>query len=116
MKKRFIAIVPIVLLVPVLLFARAEGHFDRTLQVSGSVNLDLTTGSGEVNVKTGGSNQVVIHATVRSGDWWGGDSDAAVRSVESNPPISQSSNSIRIGYNIPEDAKRHVAISYEITV
>ena len=117
MKKRFIAIVPIVLLVPVLLFARADGQFDRTLQVSGSVNLDLTTGSGEVTIKTGGSNQVVVHGRVRSNnDWFGGNADSLVHSVESNPPIEQNGSTIRIGYNLPEDAKRHVSISYEITV
>ena len=97
-------------------FARSEGHFERTLTVSGAVNLDLTTGSGSVTVKTGGSNQVVVQGHVTSGDWWGGDSDRAVKSVESNPPIEQNGSSIRIGYNLPEDAKHHVAISYEVTV
>jgi hypothetical protein len=99
-----------------MLFARAEGQFDRTLTVSSGVNLDLTTGSGEVSIKTGSSDKVVIHARVTSGDWWGGNSEAAVRSVESNPPIVQTGNSIRIGYNLPEDAKHHVAISYELTI
>lgn len=116
MKRHVTLVLPILLLAPVMLFARAEGQFDRTLNVSGNVNLDLTTGSGEVNVKTGGTDKVVIHARVTSGDWWGGNSEAAVRSVESNPPIVQSGNSIRIGYNLPEDAKHHVAISYEITI
>ena len=41
------------LLVPVLLHARVEGHFDRTLSVSGSVHLDLTTGSGDITIKSG---------------------------------------------------------------
>jgi len=36
--------------------------------------------------------------------------------VESNAPIEQNGNSIRIGYNLPDDVKRHVSISYEITV
>ena len=40
-----------------------EDDFNRTLTVSGAVNLDLTTGSGEVTIKTGGSNQVVVHGT-----------------------------------------------------
>ncbi len=81
------------------------------------MNLDLTTGSGDVNVKTGGSNQVVIHGTVQSSnDWFGGNSESAVHSVESNPPIVQNGSTIRIGYNLPEDAKHHVSISYEITV
>jgi DUF4097 and DUF4098 domain-containing protein YvlB len=39
-----------------------------------------------------------------------------VHQVESNPPIQQSGTSIRIGYNLPEDVKRHVSINYEITV
>ncbi len=117
MKRHFLLISLATLLLPVSMFARAEGHFDRTLTVSGAVELDLTTGSGEVNVKTGGSNQVVIHGTVRSSnDWWGGDADGAIRSVESNPPIAQSGNSIRVGFNLPEDAKRHVSIAYEVTV
>lgn len=117
MKKLFIAVFPILLLVPVLLFARAEGQFDRTLQVSGPVNLDLTTGSGEVIIKAGGSNQVVIHGRVHSNnDWFGGSAEGVVHSVASNPPIEQNGSTIRIGYNLPEDAKRHVSISYEVTV
>lgn len=117
MKQNMRRFLVVFLFVPVSLLARAEGHFDRTLPVSGAVNLDLTTGSGEVNIKTGSSNQIEIHGTVRSGnDWWGGDAESAVRSVESNPPITQSGNSIRVGYNLPEDAKRHVSISYEVTV
>ena len=104
------------LLLPTLMFARVEGQFDRTLTVSGAVNLDLTTGSGEVMIKTGSGNQVVIHGRIHSNDWWGGSPESAVRSVESNPPIVQNGNSIRIGYNLPEDIKRHVAIAYEITL
>ena len=116
MKRNSVVLVLILLLAGTLSFARAEGQFDRTLTVSGAVNLDLTTGSGSVMIKAGGANQVVIQGRVRGNDWFGGDAENAVRSVESNPPISQSGNAIRIGYNLPEDAKRHVSISYEITV
>ena len=117
MKRHLSLVVLLCLLVPLSVFARAEGQFDRTLSVSGVVNLELTTGSGEVVVKTGGSNQVHVRGRVRSSnDWWGGDNESAVRSVESNPPIVESGNSIRIGFNLPEDVKRHVSISYELTV
>lgn len=117
MKRNLSLVVSTLLLFSVVAFARAEGHFDKTLSVSGASNVDLTTGSGSVSIRTGGSNQVVIHATVRSSnDWWGGDADAAVRSVESNPPVAQNGNSVRIGYDIPEDVRRHVSISYEITL
>jgi DUF4097 and DUF4098 domain-containing protein YvlB len=102
------------LFLPVLMFA-SDAHFDRTLQVNGSVHLDVNTGSGDIIVKAGSSNQVVIHGTVRGSNWMFGD-NGAVQKVQSNPPIEQNGNSIRIGQNLPEDVKRHVSISYEITV
>lgn len=116
MKQRCTAVLLGILFVPVLLHARSEGHFDRTLSVSGAVNLDLTTGSGDVVIKAGGANQVVVHGTIRGNNEWFSSSDAAVHQVESNPPIQQSGSSIRIGYDLPEDVKRHVSISYEVTV
>ncbi len=116
MKKHCTAVLFCILLAPVLLHARAEGHFDRTLSVSGAANLDLTTGSGNVIIKAGGTNQVVVHGKVRGNNEWFSGSDSAVHAVESNPPIQQNGNSIRIGYNLPEDAKRHVSIDYEITL
>jgi hypothetical protein len=116
MKKHGTAVLLSILLVPVLLHARSEGHFDRTLSITGAVNFDLTTGSGDVIIKAGGTNQVVVHGTVRGNNEWFSSADAAVHQVESNPPIQQNGNSIRVGYNLPEDAKRHVSISYEIIV
>jgi Toastrack DUF4097 len=115
MKKHCTALLLSFLLLPVLLHARVEGHFDRTLQVSGAVNLDLTTGSGDVVIKAGGGNQVIVHGTVRASNWFSSGEDA-VHQVESNPPIQQSGNTIRIGYNLPEGVKHWVAISYEVTV
>ncbi len=116
MTKQSAAVLFILLLVPVVLQARADGHFDRTLNVSGAVNLDLTTGSGDVKIKTGSASQVIVHGIVRSSNDWFSNGDSAVRSVESNPPIQQNGSSIRIGYDLPEDVRRHVSISYEVTV
>ncbi len=115
MNKRCAALLLSFLLLPVLSYARAEGHFDRTLQVSGTVSLDVTTGSGDITIKTGNSNQVMVHGTIHDNGWLFSNENA-VHQVESNPPIQQSGNGIRIGYNLPDDVKRHVAIDYEITV
>ncbi len=115
MNKRSSVVLIGLLFLPLLTWARSEGHFDRTLQVSGAVNLDVITGSGDIKVTTGNSNQVVIHGTVHSSNWMFGD-DSAVQKVQSNPPIEQSGNNIRIGHNLPDDVKRHVAIDYEITL
>ncbi len=116
MKKHGTAIFLALLLAPALLHARAEGHFDRTLTVSGTVSLDVTTGSGDITIKAGGSNQVVVHGTIRSSNDWFSSAESVIHTVESNPPIQQNGNSIRIGYDLPEDVRRHVSISYEITV
>jgi DUF4097 and DUF4098 domain-containing protein YvlB len=102
------------LFLPLMLHARAEGNFDRTLQVSGAVSLDLTTGSGDITVKAGGPGQVVVHGKIHDSSWFG--DDKAITQIQSNPPIQQNGNSIRIGYSLPDDLKRHVSISYEITV
>ena len=113
--KRYTSTLLAFALFPLLLHARTEGQFDRTLSVSGAVSFDVTTGSGDITIKTGGSNQVVIHGKIHANNWIFGDSDA-VQKVQSNPPIEQSGNSIRVGYNLPDDVKRHVSIDYEITV
>lgn len=115
MKQSRTAVLLSFFLLPLLLHARTEGHFDRTLQVSGAVSLDVSTGSGDITVKTGGGNQVVVHGTIHENNWFFSNENA-VHQVESNPPIQQSGNSIRVGYNLPDDVKRHVAIDYEITV
>jgi len=115
MNKRRIAVLLTFCLFPALSFARTDGHFDRTLQVSGAVSLDVSTGSGDITVKTGSSNQVVVHGTIHENSWSFGNENA-VHQVESSPPIQQSGGSLRIGYNLPDDVKRHVTIDYEITV
>ncbi len=116
MTRQSTAVLFTLLFLPVLLHARVEGHFDRTLTVSGPVNLDLTTGSGDVTIKAGGTNQVIVHGTVHSNNDWFSNSESAVHSVETNPPVQQSGNSVRIGYDLPDDVRRHISISYEVTV
>jgi DUF4097 and DUF4098 domain-containing protein YvlB len=86
------------------------------LQVSGTASLDVTTGSGDIAIKAGSADKVVVHGTIHSNNDWFSSAENAVHGVESNPPIQQSGNSIRIGYGLPEYLRRHVSISYEITV
>ena len=97
--------------------ARAvEGHFARTLQVSGAVELEVQTGSGNIDVRTGDSSTVRITGTIRSSDGWFGGSDAEekVHYLEANPPIEQHGNIIRIGHIEDRDLTRNISISYEI--
>ena len=96
--------------------ASDEGTFQRTLQVTGPVSLNITTGSGNINVHAGGSGQVQVTGHIKVTDWFGGDAEQRVKSIEDNPPIQQSGNDIRIGHSSDNELFRNVSISYELIV
>ena len=79
--------------------AQAEtGSFERTLQVSGPVNMEVASGSGSITVRIGGNGAVHILAKIRAHDSWFGLSAAdKIRKLESDPPIKQQGNAIRVG-------------------
>ena len=79
--------------------AAAEGRFERTLQVTGPVDLTVQTGAGTVTVRTGDASKVEVRGTIRA---WGGlfsedEARKRVSYIESHPPIEQNGNVIRIG-------------------
>ncbi len=99
---------------PVALFA-AEGSFEKTLTVSGPVQLEVMTGSGNIEVRAGAAGTVRVAGKIKSsGGWLGGDAESRVRALESNPPISQVGNFIRIGKIEDRELARNVSISYVI--
>jgi len=96
-----------------------EGMFDRSLSVSTPVDLDVSTGSGRIEVRQGSAGQVRIHGVIRvSTDWWRRserDAEDVVRQLESDPPIEQTGNTIRIGRMRGREFD-NVSISYQIEV
>src|SRR6478672_4796798 len=96
--------------------AYAEGSFHRTLQVTGPVNLDVSTGSGSIQIRTGASNQLEVTGHIKTHDWLGGNGEEKVKQLEANPPIQQSGNIIRIGHIDDSELRRNVSISYELVV
>jgi putative adhesin len=114
-------VTPVILLAacPIALYGATEGSFDRTLNVSGTIYLEVSTGSGSVDIRRGQSNRVEIHGRIRAGDgwWWSSrDSGDVVRKLEANPPIEQLGQMIRIGRISDRDRFQNVSISYEIVV
>jgi hypothetical protein len=101
--------------------ARVTGSFERTLQVSGPVELRVETGAGSITVRTGGASTVRVVAQIRAGTtsaWFtgGGNLEERVRRIEQNPPVEQSGNTIRIGRMVDPELTRNISISYDITV
>jgi len=90
-----------------------QGEFDRTFQVSGTVDLEVMTHSGDITVRTGPAGSVTVHGKIYVGDHWlFGNRHADVSDIEQNPPVRQSGNAIRIDYVNTHD----ISIDYEITV
>jgi DUF4097 and DUF4098 domain-containing protein YvlB len=98
------------------LASEKEGSFERTLKVSGAVNLQVETGSGNIDIRTGDSSQVVVKARIKVSNWSGHDSEEKITRLEANPPIMQSGNDIRIGHIDDPELRHNVSISYEVTV
>jgi DUF4097 and DUF4098 domain-containing protein YvlB len=94
-------------------FASVQGSFQRTFQVTGPVEMEVLTRSGDITVRSGPPGNVSISGKIHVGDrWFSGDRHADVSELEKNPPIRQTGNVIRIDYvNL-----REIAIDYEITV
>jgi DUF4097 and DUF4098 domain-containing protein YvlB len=96
--------------------AASEGSFQRALQVSGPVHLELTTGSGNVEVRTGNSSQVQVTGHIRASEWLGANVEEKIKRLEANPPIQQSGNDIRIGHIDDPELRHNISISYEVVV
>jgi len=108
------AVVCGVLLMSTLAFARSpEGSFQKSFTVSGPVNLEVFTHSGDITVRSGPAGTVSVSGKIYSGNGWiFGTRTAAVSEVEKNPPVQQNGDTIHIKY--PEE--KNISVDYEITV
>jgi hypothetical protein len=88
----------------------SEANFDRTLQVSGSVTLHISTGSGYIHIRPGSDSKVHISGHVHS-NGWDGNADR-VRQIADNPPIAQTGDIIRVG--LEHENLHNISIDYEI--
>ena len=97
----------------------ADGNFDRTLNVSGSPNVSVSTGSGYIHLTPGSGSQVHIVAHLRSSHGWmsgGNDVDSRIQQIVNNPPIVQNGNDITIGERHNNDLYRNISIDYDISL
>ncbi|MCU1287000.1 MAG: hypothetical protein JWO13_3350 [Acidobacteriales bacterium] len=96
-----------------------KGSFTRTLTVSGTPDIEITTGSGDIRIHSGNTTSVVVSARISANDtWFGGglSAEEKVKKIEANPPITQSGSFIRIGRIDDRDLRNNVSISYDVTV
>ena len=92
--------------------ASVQGSFQRTFQVSGPVNLDVLTHSGDITVHSGAAGSVIVSGRIHVSDsWFHTNRQSDVSELEKNPPVRQSGNAINIDYVNVHD----ISIDYDIT-
>jgi len=116
-----IGVVVVALLATSMVFSAralaAEGRFERTLKVTGPVDLDVRTGAGTITVRTGDAASVVVRGVIKThGEHGGEDAEKKVRYLESNPPIEQNGNIIKVGHIEDPELPRYISISYDLVV
>lgn len=87
----------------------SEATFERTLSVSGTVTLHVSTGSGNIRIEPGSDNQVHVFGRVKSS--WGSNEDR-VKEVAAHPPIEQTGSILHIGAHM--EGMHNISIDYEI--
>jgi hypothetical protein len=99
--------------------AENERTFDRTLSVSGPVNLDVVTDSGGIVVTPGSAGTVHVHGILKpSNSFSFGSSNVSehIRKLAENPPVQQTGNGVRAGYVTDQSLLKGVSLRFEITV
>jgi hypothetical protein len=94
--------------------AIASDTFERTLTVSGPIRLELSNGSGNVDIRGSADGKVHITGKVTGGWSMFGGSEKTIQDVVANPPIEQHDSVVRIGKN--NYSFKNVSIEYKIEV
>lgn len=90
------------------------GTFDRTLTVTGSVQLELHNGSGHVEIRSGQAGQVRIRGDFSMWTMIWENNHTQGQELSAHPPIEQQGNVIRVGYQ--DTNTIHASIDYTIYV
>jgi hypothetical protein len=91
-----------------------DNTFDRTFTISGPVRLELSNGSGNVDIRGTADGKVHVHGKVTKGWTLWGSSEKNIQDAVSNPPLEQRGDTILIGKET--SWLKNVAIDYQIEV
>jgi DUF4097 and DUF4098 domain-containing protein YvlB len=95
-----------------------QGTFERTLTVTGPVDLDVHTGSGDIQIRAGSDNSVHVIGRIKAngGRVLAGNPQQQVDQIRANPPVTQMGNAVHIGVTGNDALYQNVSISYEVVV
>ena len=112
------------LLVPMLYSteALAADTFEETLTAPGAITLDVSTGSGSIDVTSGPGREITVIGTVKiqKKGWLfrraPANADEIIQAVLDNPPVELDGDVLVVGKFEDRSLRRVVSISYEIVV
>ena len=91
-----------------------DNTFDRTFTVSGPVRLELSNGSGNVDIRGTADGKVHVHGRVTKGWTLWGSSEKNIQETVSNPPVELRGDTVLIGKET--SWLKNVSIDYQIEV
>ena len=98
----------------------AKGSFQETYPVSGPILLDVTTGSGKIDIRVGEAGEVSITGKISVGTGWfrrsRADAAEIVEELQASPPVEIEDGLVRVGHIEERRLRQNVSISYEIVV
>src|ERR1700686_5316017 len=90
------------------------GSFDRSLDVSGPIRLELSNVAGDVSVVGSADGKVHVHGDVRVSGFGLGNPQKRLADIVASPPVELKGDTLRVGKETTR--LRNVSISYSIEV
>src|ERR1700675_1375394 len=91
-----------------------SGSFDRSLDVSGPMRLELSNVAGDVSIVGSADGKVHVHGDVRVSGFGLGSPQNRLDDIVANPPVELKGDTLRVGKETTR--LRNVAIAYSIEV
>jgi len=92
----------------------ASGAFDKSVDVTGPLHLELSNVSGDVTITGATDGKVHVHGDVRASGMGFGNPQARVNQIVANPPVELKGDTLRIGRQVAN--LHNVSISYSVEV
>ncbi|NYF80187.1 DUF4097 family beta strand repeat-containing protein [Granulicella arctica] len=95
--------------------------FDRTLSVSSTPNVSVSTGSGNIHLHPGSDSQIHIIGRIHANNngWFSTSSDVEgrINQIVGNPPIQQNGAEVVIGEHHGDNGLyRNISVDYDVTL
>jgi len=91
-----------------------NGSFDRTLNVSGPIRLEINNTSGDVSITGSADGKVHVNGDARASGMGFESPEKRLNELLASPPVEQHGNTVRIGEEMRR--LRNVSVSYTIEV